>query len=133
MKRFQPGREPVKVAVRLQPVGSHDHFTIAVTRQGDVATVTLAGEFDARAVAQFQRTWREVGDAPTVRVDLTGLEHLSPQGARALIFAKQKMGADVDVYVVGAQAQVLETLEMTGFHHSVILTDAYDAAGVENA
>ncbi len=45
-----------------------------------------------------------------------------------LIFAKQKMGADADIYVVGGQEQVIDTLEKTGFDQSVIIQDQYEVA-----
>jgi hypothetical protein len=41
------------------------------------------------------------------------------------------MGATVDIYVIGAQTQVIETLEMTGLNHSVVIRDIYDPAEIE--
>jgi pantothenate kinase len=32
---------------------------------------------------------------------------------------------------VGAQDPIVDTLTMTGFHHSVIMLDKYDAAQIE--
>ena len=48
---------------------------------------------------------------------------MSSAGLRVLIFSKQKMGADVQIYVVRPQEMVLDTLEKTGFHHSVTIVD----------
>jgi anti-anti-sigma regulatory factor len=42
------------------------------------------------------------------------------------------MGAGVDLYVIGAQQQVKDTLQMTGFDRSIIALDTYDAATIEN-
>jgi len=45
---------------------------------------------------------------------------------RILLFSKQKMGADVDIYVVGAQEFILDTLKKTGFADSVIIVPTYE-------
>ena len=53
---------------------------------------------------------------------------MASAGLRTLIFAKQKMGAAVDIYVIGAQESITETLELTGFQNSVISLPTYEAA-----
>jgi anti-anti-sigma factor len=58
---------------------------------------------------------------------------MASAGLRVLIFAKQKMGVDVDIYVVGAQEMILDTLEKTGFIQGVIAVDDYDSIEVESA
>jgi anti-anti-sigma regulatory factor len=42
---------------------------------------------------------------------------------RVLIYAKQKMGTGVDITLKGTQPMVKDTLEKTGFHHSVTMVD----------
>ena len=56
---------------------------------------------------------------------MSELTFMASAGLRVLIFARQKMGAGVALYVIGAQGPVLSTLTMSGFHHSVHLQDIY--------
>jgi anti-anti-sigma factor len=56
---------------------------------------------------------------------------MASAGLRVLVFAKQKMGADADIYMVGVQPSVRSAIEMTGFHQGVIMLDTYDAAQIE--
>ena len=50
---------------------------------------------------------------------------MASAGLRALIFARQKMGSGVSLYVIDNHGPVLSILTMSGFHHSVQLQDAY--------
>jgi anti-anti-sigma factor len=94
----------------------------------------MAGELDANMAPVFQR---EVEQAATQKVKrlvllMSELAYISSAGLRSLVFTKQKMGPGVDIYVVGAQPQVMDTLQMTGFDRSVIALDTYDAGMIEN-
>jgi anti-anti-sigma factor len=108
-------------------------FTATLVVENGIAKITVAGELDA-SMAPVLRTEVENAAAQQARklvLMMEDLNYISSAGLRSLIFAKQKMGPGVEIFVVGAQEQVIETLEMTGFHNSVIVLAAYDPAEIE--
>jgi anti-anti-sigma factor len=100
----------------------------------NIAKLTLVGELDAASADQVRKAIEQAAAAHSKRLVLlmADLTYMASAGLRTLVFAKQKMGAGVEIYCIGVREPVRETIEMTGFQHSVIMLDAYDAAEIEN-
>jgi anti-sigma B factor antagonist len=102
-------------------------FSISVESGQGEATIRLVGELDAAAAPQFKEAIEKLAETKPQRLILhmDQLEFMASAGLRVLIFARQKMGAGVSLYVIGSRGPVLNTLKMSGFHHSVYLQDTY--------
>ncbi len=98
-----------------------------------VAKITLSGKLDGSTAQQFQQLIEQAVAEKAKRIALLlgGLTFMASAGLRVLVFAKQKVGSSVDIYVIEAQEQVVETIKMTGLDYSVVMLDAYDSAVVE--
>ncbi len=103
-------------------------LSTTITTEGDTATITLAGELDASSAPQFKAEVEQAAGQGVKKLVLMmqDLEYMASAGLRVLIFAKQKMGADTDIYLVGTQELVKETIEKTGFDQSVYMVDTYE-------
>jgi anti-anti-sigma factor len=104
-------------------------FNAILEMTGGSAKITLSGELDANAATAFKTEIEKAAEHHPKRLVLLmhDLKYIASAGLRVLIFAKQKMGANIDIYAIGPQEQVLETFRMTGFHYSIQILDAYDA------
>jgi len=102
-------------------------FDAQLAMKDSTAKITLSGSLDASSAPKFKEVIEAAAlHAPSRLVLLMEeLEFLASAGLRVLIFAKQKMGLGVDIFVVGSQGPVLGTLEMSGFHHSVYIRQSY--------
>jgi len=109
-------------------------FDAKLEMAGVVAKIYLSGELDAAAAPGFRAVVEEAIDLGARRLVLlmNDLEYLASAGLRVLIFAKQKIGVEGDIYLIGAQKPVFETITMTGFNHGVTMLEQYDAAEIEN-
>jgi anti-anti-sigma factor len=95
----------------------------------DIGLVTLTGELDAGSADRFRQAVEQVAATKprALVLFLGGLDFIASAGLRVLVFAKQKMGAEVKIYVLGARGPVLQTLQMSGFDRSVYLQEAHTA------
>ncbi|HEX7022067.1 MAG TPA: anti-sigma factor antagonist [Trueperaceae bacterium] len=98
--------------------------------ESHIAIITLTGELDAQAASNLRERIEEASTHQPRKLVFVvrDLSFLASAGLRTLVFARQKMHADVDVYIVGAHGAVTQTIELTGFHHSVTMLDDYDEA-----
>ena len=105
-------------------------FTVTSLVDSGVATMTLAGRLDANTAPMFKVEIEKVSEQrpQTVVLFVSELEYMASAGIRMLVFAKQKMGAAADLYIIGAHEQIVSTLEMTGVDKSVIFADAFEPA-----
>jgi anti-anti-sigma factor len=102
-------------------------LTVVLATKADVAEITLAGELDASTAPLFQAELEKAAALKPSRLVLLvkELTFMASAGVRMLVFAKQKMGPQVAVYVIAPQQPILDTLRRTGVLHSVIVQTEY--------
>jgi anti-anti-sigma factor len=109
-------------------------FSATLMMESGIAKIIISGELEANMAPVFQKEIEAAAAQKPKRLVLmmSNLEYISSAGLRTLVFARQKMGAGIDIYVVGVRQQIMATLQMTGLHRSVIVLDTYDAGVIEN-
>ncbi len=103
-------------------------FAISTKIDGDAAVMTLSGELDAGAAPAFRDQIEQLAGGQEIGrlvLMLADLSYMASAGLRALVFAKQKLGASVELFLVATQDSVAETIELTGFHHSVTMLEEF--------
>jgi anti-anti-sigma factor len=105
-------------------------FSATLENRDNNAFIILSGELDASTAAEFKAQVEAAADTQPqdLILDMSALDYMASAGLRVLIFAKQKMGQSVNIYVVAPQELVRGTIEKTGFHHSVHIVDRYEEA-----
>jgi anti-anti-sigma factor len=103
-------------------------FSIQSETIGNVVKLSLSGELDAGTAGEFRSAVESAAAENPERVVLIldELTFMASAGLRVLVFAKQKMGSGVDLYIAGAHDAVKETITMTGFDQSVLMVDSYE-------
>ncbi|MBE9171340.1 AGE family epimerase/isomerase [Pleurocapsales cyanobacterium LEGE 06147] len=120
--------DELKVKVRLLPTHVSFDATLLEVAEG-TAKVSLTGVLDASAVRSLQEELEKVIARPIKRLVLLlpKLKSISSAGLRVLIFTKQKLSSNVEIYVVGATESVKNFLKKSAFCEGVKLVDRYDS------
>jgi anti-anti-sigma factor len=105
-------------------------LTVTAVTNVDIVEITLVGELDGATAPLFQAELEKSAALKPKRLVLLVQElvFMASAGIRMLIFAKQRMGPTVDVYVIAPQEPILDTLKRTGLLHSVIVQPEYRPA-----
>ncbi|MDP3913579.1 MAG: anti-sigma factor antagonist [Bacteroidota bacterium] len=93
----------------------------------NVAIITIEGALDSSTASQLhEEVQKIIQQNPTELVlNVENLDFMASAGLRVIIFAKQKLGSAVKLFLVKPQEQVVETLRMTGLLFSVTIVDKY--------
>lgn len=105
------------------------NFTVTSELTDNIAILTLSGSLDSASASVFQAEIQKVAVQSPVEMVLkvNELSFMASAGLRMIIFAKQKLGPKVQIFMVSPQDQIIDTLQMTGFIHSVHIVDKYPA------
>lgn len=91
-----------------------------------IVKMTLSGELDAASAPMFIAALEKVSESKPRQLVLfvAELSFIASAGIRTLIFAMQR-NRGIDVYLIAAQEQIVETIQRVGLGKSVIIQDAY--------
>jgi anti-anti-sigma regulatory factor len=117
--------DEMRIRVRIAP--ALVPFDVLLDMGNGDAVLTLEGAFDQSADLVLRANLNQVVAASPKRVIINadGVTSLSQSSGRALTFAHEKLGLDVDIYLVGASDTVKKTLKDAGFLEEVsVVADA---------
>jgi len=100
-------------------------FVVQLQLSGDEALIRLTGSLDASTATRLQDAMQVAANNRPGKlvIDATELTFMASAGLRCLVFARQKMGSEVDIVVLGAPPTVVHTIRMAGFDHSIQLLE----------
>ncbi|MDD2717378.1 MAG: STAS domain-containing protein [Candidatus Wallbacteria bacterium] len=105
-----------------------ENFTVDF--KGGVAKITLSGRLDTTKAPALTEELKKMIGQPVSRIVFFAkdLEYIASSGLRAIVFAKQKIGKDTKVYLIGAHDEIKDVIKMTGFDNFLITQDTYEDA-----
>ena len=93
----------------------------------DVLKVTISGRLDANnspALSDELGKYRGQNIKDMVFY-VKDLEYISSAGIRVIVFAKQKIGENSQIFLIGASETVLDVINMTGLANFMKVQDQY--------
>ena len=100
-----------------------------VSCAGDCVQVELCGRLDATNAEGLQAELKKfcgqkIGKLVFFAKDL---EYISSAGLRVIIFAKQKIGVDAQLFLIGAQDAILSVVKMSGLESFITVQDTFSS------
>lgn len=98
-----------------------------VTYTNEVIKVDLAGRLDATNAESLQAELKKFTGQKVAKLVFMAkdLEYISSAGLRVIIFAKQKVGVDAHLFLVGASDAILNVIKMSGLDNFMTILDTY--------
>ncbi|MCR5768660.1 MAG: STAS domain-containing protein [Lachnospiraceae bacterium] len=98
-------------------------FEFNVTNNEGEVDVDLKGRLDATVAPQLHEEMAKLqgSDIKKVTFNVKDLEYIASAGLRVIIFAKQKLGADTEIFMKDVNENVKQVIEMTGCDNFVTI------------
>ena len=98
-------------------------FDFNVTENAGEVDVVLKGRLDATVAPQLHEEMAKMqgADIKKVTFDVKELEYIASAGLRVIIFTKQKLGADTQIFMKDVNDDVKQVIEMTGCDNFVTI------------
>ena len=99
-----------------------------VNLQDKTAKITIEGNLDTKSAPGLAEELKQLQgkDIDRIVFFVSQLEYISSAGLRVIIFAKQKVGVNAEIYFIGAKEQVMDVIKMTGLANFLICRDSYE-------
>jgi len=99
-----------------------------VTNENGVVKIEISGRLDTSNAPRLYEKLKNLEGQPVSRLIFYAkdMEYIASSGLRVIIFAKQKIGVDAQVYLIGATEAVLDVIKMTGLDNFMIIRNTYD-------
>jgi anti-anti-sigma factor len=99
----------------------------AVIYKDEVIKVVLDGRLDATNAEALQNELKKFTGQKVAKLVFMAknLEYISSAGLRVIIFAKQKVGVDAQLFLVSAQEAILSVIKMSGLDNFMTILDTY--------
>ena len=105
-----------------------EDFNFSVKHDDEVAEINLSGQLTSTNAAKFSDEMKTLVGKPIKRLIFYAqdLEYIASAGLRVIIFLKQKIGEQAEIYFIGGQETVLEVIEMSGLDNFLRIQDSYE-------
>lgn len=99
-----------------------------VKRQDGTVAITLSGNLDGKNAPALSDELKKTLSGEITRIVFlaTDLVYISSAGLRVIIFAKQKLGDEAEIVMVGVSKDVLEVIKMSGLDSIIEFQDTYE-------
>jgi anti-anti-sigma factor len=100
-------------------------FNASLRFEPDKAVIRLEGELDASATSGLHNKIEQAISANVHWLEFRAhdLTYMSSAGLRSLLFARQKIGDEGRITVIGASEMVIQTIRLTGLDLSIGMSD----------
>jgi anti-anti-sigma factor len=97
-------------------------------QEGEITKIILQGRLDAAKAPQLMDELKKlIGKTINQIVFIANdLEYISSAGIRVILFTKQKIGVNTEVYFIAPQPQVLEVLKMSGLDNFLFIQEKFE-------